>query len=168
MQKGAVLIVLCSFSFLFGQLFYKIHMVRELLAVSAFSLLVHVAAAYLLVQKALLGADGVIYSLILFWAVHTVLSFGLLCRHLKYRQAWITDVAFPAAAACVSGLVVLLLNRLLYEPAGAAVTLIVSCLAGGFLYVTLLMVLRVIGEAELAKMPFGFFFLMLGQNIGVL
>lgn len=167
-QKGAVLIVLYGFSFLFGQILYKLHMVREVVITTLISLAVHVAAVYLLVQKALLGADGVIYSLILFLAVDMVLNFMLIVRNLKYRQGWIADVAFPAAAACVSGLVVMLLNRLLYDSVGAVITIMVCCLLGLFLYVLLLMALKVIGEAELAKMPFGFFFLMLGRNMRIL
>lgn len=167
-QKGAVLILLYGFSFLFGQLLYKLHMVRELLVTTFISLLIHVLAAYLMIQKAMMGADGVIYSLILFFLLETVLGFLLVSRNLKYRQAWITDVVFPAAAACVSGFVVLLLNRLLYASVGAAITILICCLAGVFLYIILLMVLKVIGEAELSRMPFGFFFLMLGRNMGIL
>lgn len=167
-QKGAVLILLYGFSFLFGQLLYKLHMVRELLITTVISLVIHVLAAYLMIQKAMMGADGVVYSLILFFLSETVLGFLLVSRNLKYRQEWITDVAFPAAAACVSGLVVLLLNKLLFGSVGAAITIVIGCLAGVFLYIMLLMVLKVIGEAELSRMPFGFFFLMLGRNMGIL
>lgn len=167
-QKGAVLIVLYGFSFLFGQLLYKLHMVRELVLTTVVSLAVHVAAAYLMVQKAMLGADGVIYSLILFFLMYTVLNFLLVCRNLKYRQEWIADVVFPLAAACVSGIIVMLINKLLYGSAGALITIAIACVAGLFLYILLLMVLKVIGEAEISRMPFGFFFLMLGRNIGIL
>lgn len=167
-QSGTVLIILYSFSFLFGQLLYKLHMVREIMITTALSLAVHVVAVFCLVQKALLGAEGIVYALILFWAVSVVLGFTLISRKLKYRQSWISDVVFPAAAAAISGLVVLLLNKLLYESAGAMATILVSCLIGVFLYVLLLMVLRVIGEAELSRMPFGFFFLILGRNMGIL
>lgn len=167
-QKGAVLILLYGFSFLFGQLLYKLHMVKELLITTVISLVIHVLAAYLMIQKAMMGADGVVYSLILFFLSETVLGFLLVSRNLKYRQEWITDVTFPAAAACVSGLVVLLLNKLLFGSVGAAITIVIGCLAGVFLYIMLLMVLKVIGEAELSRMPFGFFFLMLGRNMGIL
>lgn len=167
-QKGAVLIVLYGFGFLFGQLLYKLHMVRELVFTTMISLAVHVASAYLMVQKAMLGADGVIYSLILFFLMYAALNFLLVGRNLKYRQEWIADVAFPAAAACVSGIVVMLLNKLLYGSVGALITIAIACVAGLFLYVLLLMILKVIGEAEISRMPFGFFFLMLGRNIGIL
>ncbi|MGN1150836.1 MAG: polysaccharide biosynthesis C-terminal domain-containing protein [Lachnospiraceae bacterium] len=168
LQKGTVLIVLYGLGFLFGQVLYKLHMVRELMITVGISVLVHVVSAYLMIQKGLLGADGVIYSLILFFLLETVLCFLLVSRRLKYRQAWLTDVAFPAVAACVSGLVVLLLNKLLLGSVGALVTILIACLVGVFLYVMLLMVLKVIGEAELSRMPLGFFFLMLGRNMGIL
>ena len=168
LQKGTVLIVLYGLGFLFGQVLYKLHMVRELMITVGISVLVHIVSAYLMIQKGLLGADGVIYSLILFFLLETVLCFLLVSRRLKYRQAWLTDVAFPAVAACVSGLVVLLLNKLLLGSVGAFVTILIACLVGVFLYVMLLMVLKVIGEAELSRMPFGFFFLMLGRNMGIL
>jgi stage V sporulation protein B len=167
-QKGTVLVILYSFSFLFGQLLYKLHMVREIILTTAISLVIHVAAAFCLVQKALMGAEGIISALILFWAVSAVLGFTLISRKLKYRQSWIKDVVFPALAAAGSGLAVLLLDKLLYDSVGALATILVSCLIGVFLYILLLMVFRVIGEAELSRMPFGFFFLMLGRNMGIL
>lgn len=167
-QKGAVLIVLYGFSFLFGQLLYKLHMIKELLISTAVSLAVHVVSAYFMVQKAMLGADGLIYSLILFFVLEAGLNFWLISRNLKYRQEWLSGVAFPAAAACVSGLVCMLLKNLLFDSVGAAVTTCIVCLVGLFLYIMLLMVLKVIGEAELSRMPFGFFFLMLGKNMGIL
>jgi O-antigen/teichoic acid export membrane protein len=168
LQKGTVLIILYGFSFLFGQLLYKIHMVRELVIITVFAALLHVAAAYFLVQKSLMGAEGIVCALILFWAVYMALGFVLISRKLKYRQSWITDVALPALASALSGLVVLLLNRLLLESAGALVTILVACLIGTFLHVLLLMFFRVIGEAELSRMPFGFVFLVLGRNMGIL
>ena len=167
-QKGAAVIVLYAFAFLFGQLMYKMHMMRELVITTAVSLTVHVICAYALVQRALLGIDGVIYSLIIFTAVYAGLNFFLMSRSLKYRQEWLGGIVFPAAAAGVSGIIVGLVNRLLLEPLGCLPTILIGIVAGLFFYVTLLMILRVIGEAELSKIPFGFFFIMLGRNIGVL
>lgn len=167
-QKGAVIIVLYGFCFLFGQLMYRVHMLRELLFTTLISLAVHVLAAYILVQKALLGADGIVYALILSFALYGALNFFLVSRNLKYRQEWLGGIVFPAAAAGVSGVVVVMVNRLLLEPLGSILTLLIGIVAGLFFYVTFLMILRVIGEAELSRLPLGFFFIMLGRNIGVL
>lgn len=167
-QKGTAIIVLYGFSFLFGQLLYRVHMIRELLFTTLLSLLIHVLAAYLLVQKAYLGADGLVYSQIIFFAVYAALNFFFISRNLKYRQEWFGGVVFPVVAAGVSGVVVGLVNSLLLEPVGGGLTVLIGVVAGLFFYVTFLMILRVIGEAELSKIPLGFFFIMLGKNIGVL
>ena len=167
-QQGTAIIVLYGFSFLFGQLLYRMHMIRELLFTTLISLLIHVFAAYLLVQKAFLGADGIVYSLIVFFAVYAVLNFFFVSRNLKYRQEWIGGIVFPAVAAAVSGVVVGLVDRVLFESVGGVLTLLIGILVGLFFYITFLMILRVIGEAELSRIPLGFFFIMLGKNIGVL
>lgn len=167
-QKGAVIIVLCCFSFFFAQLLYRMHMIKELLLSVFVSLVIHIVIAYLFVQKALLGADGIIYALIAYFAVFAVLNFLFLSRNLKYRQNWLSGVAFPLAAAIVSGAAVILIGKFMLEPAGAVVTILTGITAGVFLYVTMLMILRVIGEEELSRIPLGFFFIMFGKNIGVL
>ena len=167
-QRGAVIIVLYGFSFLFGQLLYRLHMMRELFFTTVISLLIHVLAAFLLVQRAYLGAEGLVYSLIAFFAVYAGLNFFFVSRNLKYRQEWIGGVVFPAAAAAVSGVVVGVVNRVLYESVGGGLTILIGVVVGVLLYITFLMILRVIGEAELSRMPLGFFFIMLGKNIGVL
>ena len=167
-QKGTIIIVLYGFSFLFGQLLYRMHMMRELLLTTLVSLLIHVLFAYLLVQRAYLGADGIVYSLIIFLAVYAALNFFFVSRNLKYRQEWIRGVVFPAVSAAVSGVVVGLVNHLLFEQVGGGLTILVGILTGLFFYITFLMILRVIGEAELSRIPLGFFFIMLGKNIGVL
>lgn len=167
-QKGAIIIVLCSFSFFLAQVLYRLHMLYELFLSVFASLFVHIVVAYLFVQKALLGADGIIYALVAYFAVFSVLNFLFVSRNLKYRQNWISGVAFPLAAAGVSGVAVMLIDKFMLEPAGAAVTILAGIAAGVFLYLTLLMVLRVIGEEELSRIPLGFFFIMFGKNIGVL
>lgn len=168
LQEGAIIIVLYSYCFLFAQLLYRTHMMRELLITTLISLLIHVLFAYLLVQRMYLGADGIIYSLIIFFGVYAALNFFFVSRNLKYRQEWIGGIVFPAAAAGVSGVVVGLVSHLLFEQLGGGLTILIGVLVGMFFYVTFLMILRVIGEAELARMPLGFFFIMLGKNIGVL
>lgn len=167
-QKGAVIIVLCSFGFFFAQLLLRLHMLWELFISVLVSVVVHMLVAYLFVQKALLGADGVLYAMIAYFAVLAALTFLFLVRNLKYRQNWLSGVAFPLAAACVSGVVVMLIGRFMLEPAGAVATIAAGIVAGVFLDLTMLMILRVIGEEELSRMPLGFFFIMFGKNIGVL
>ena len=168
LSKGAVLAVLFTFCFLFGQLLYKMRMTRELFLASVASFAVHLAAAYFMTQRGHMGVDGLLCALILFFGIYMVLAFVFLNRRVKYRPDWFAGVLFPLGAAAVSGLVVYLLNLLLSGVAGAAVCIIVSLLVGVFFHILFLVILRVIGEAELQEMPLGFLFIMLGRTIGVL
>ncbi len=168
LSKGAVLIALFTFSFLFGQILYKMRMIRELFLTAAAAFVVHMAAAYFMTQRGHMGADGLLCALILFFGVYMVLAFVFLNRRVKYKPDWFIGVLFPLAAAAVSGLIVYLLNRLLSGFAGATVCIIVSLLTGLLFHIFFLVILRVIGEVELQEMPFGFLFIMLGRTIGIL
>lgn len=167
-QKGAVLAALFTFSFLFGQILYRMRMMRELLLAAAASYTVHLAAAYFMTQRGHMGVDGLLCALILFFGIYMVLAFVFLNRRIKYRPDWIAGILFPLAAAAGSGLVVFLLNRLLSGIAGAAVCILVSLPVGLIFHIFFLMLFRVIGEAELQEMPLGFLFITLGRMIGVL
>ncbi len=168
LQKGAVLVVLFVFCFLFGQVMYKLRMVRELFLAAAASFAIHLAAAYFMTQRAHMGVDGLLSALLLFFGIYLAGSFVLLNKRIKCQLDWMRGVLFPLAAAAVSGLIVYLLNRLLFTSAGAVFTILTALPIGLFIYIFLLMVLRVIGEAELQDMPLGFLFILIGRNIGIL
>ncbi len=168
LHLGVGIIVLFGFSFLFGQILYKLGMVRELFFTAAISFLVHLAAGYLLVHKLLLGMNGLVGALILMFGAYAALSYFFMDRRIRYRQDWFMGVIFPAIAAGVSGVAVFLLRLVLVEAAGDMITVLVALLTGIFIYIFLLMVFRVIGEAELSRIPLGFFFILLGKNLGIL
>lgn len=165
---GAAAIVLYGIAFLFGQLLLKFHFLRDLFIVVLVSLILHFAVVYLLMRQFMIGAAGVLYSMLVFIAAFAVLSAFFAIRRLKYRQEWMASVAFPAFCACLSGLVVMLLNRLLLDAAGEMITILVSCLIGILLYIMMLMIFRVLQEGELSRLPFGNLWIALGRMIGVL
>lgn len=168
MHEGAVVIVLFAFSFLFGQILYKLNMVRELFFTVVISFLAHLIAGYLLVHRLLLGMPGLIVALFFMFGVYMSMAFVLFSRRFRYRLEWLTGIVFPAVAAGISGVVVFLLQLVLVEAAGDLITVLIALLAGVFVYIFILMALRVIGEAELSRMPLGFFFILLGKNLGIL
>ncbi|MDE6405887.1 MAG: polysaccharide biosynthesis C-terminal domain-containing protein [Lachnospiraceae bacterium] len=168
LSKGAVLAVLFAFSFLFGQILYRMRMARELFLAAAASFVVHLAAAYFMTQRGHMGVDGLLCALILLFGIYMVLAFVFLNRRIKYKPDWFKGILFPLAAAAASGLVVYLINRLLSGIAGAALCIIISLFVGVFLHVLFLVLLRVINETELQEMPFGFLFIALGRTTGIL
>lgn len=168
LRKGAALIVLFAFCFFFGQLLYQLHFVRELLLTAAASFVIHLLLAWVLLRQLQMGMDGMLCALILFLGVYMVCAFLLLNRRIKYRTDWLSGAAFPFAAAAVSGVAVYLITKAIIDMAGNVLTILIALLVGLFFYIFLLMLLRVIGEAELHEIPLGFLFILLGRNIGVL
>lgn len=168
LQKGAVLVVLFTFSFLFGQLLYRLRMARELFLTSVVSFVLHLAAGYFMVQRVHMGVEGLLCALILFFGVYMVCAFVFLNKRLKYKPDWLSGVAFPMVAAAISGLIAYLLGRLLFAAVGAAFTIVIALIVSLFFYIFALMLLRVIGEVELHEVPFGSLFIMIGRNIGIL
>lgn len=168
LQKGAALIVLYTFCFFFGQLLYRMRMGKEFFLTAFISAAVHAAVAYLMIQRMQMGVDGLLASLIFLFGVYMVLSFVFLNRRVRYKPDWFAGIVFPFAAAAVSGVVVYLLNLALSEMTGAVLIIFLSLAVGLFFYIFFLMILRVLGEAELHEIPLGFLFIILGRNIGVL
>lgn len=168
LRQGTVIIFLYGAAYLFGQYLLKLHMMKELFFSLIIALAAHLAAIFLLVRKGLQGAGGVLYSVILFVGILALLCFIFTARKVKYRQEWLYSFAFPAVSAAIAGLVVMLLGKALLSIAGNIPTILISCLVGTVLYITLLMILRVLNEAELAQMPLGGIWIALGRLIGVL
>lgn len=168
LRQGTIVIVFYGTAYLFCQLMLKMRMVKELLFCLAVSLAVHILALVLFVQNGLLGAEGVVYSVILFTGVLAVMGFVLVSRRVSYKQEWLYSFAFPAASAAVSGLVVMLLNRMLSALIGAVPMLLVGCLVGIILYMILVVLLHVVNEGELSEMPFGGVWIAVGRLLGVL
>lgn len=167
-RQGTAVVFFYGIAYLFGQMMLKIRMIKELLLCLAIAFAVHVVAAFLLVQKGLLGVDGIVYSLMLYTVTLAVLLFVLVSRRVGYKQEWIYSVVFPAGAAAVSGLAVMLLNKILFVFIGALPTLLISCLVGLILYMVLIILLHVINEGELSEMPLGGLWVAIGRLFGVL
>ncbi|MCH5250144.1 MAG: oligosaccharide flippase family protein [Lachnospiraceae bacterium] len=167
-RQGCIIIFFYAAAYLFGQIMLKIHMVKEFLISLAISFVLHIAALFLMLKVSLMGAEGIIYSVIIFTGVLAVSCFVFITRTFKYRQDWLYSVLFPALSACVAGLLVMLLKKLLLPLAGNLLTLLVSAIIAVVLYILLLMILRVISEAELSRLPLSNLWISIGRMIGVM
>lgn len=166
LRQGTVIIFFYGIAFLFGQLMIKMRMMIELLISVGISLALHIFAVFLFVKKGLLGADGVVYSVMVFMIILAVVCFAFVSRKVQYRQEWLYSFAFPAVAACLCGLLVMLFNKLLPDIVGNVPTILISCLVNAVLYILLLIVLRVIHESEASELPFGVIWVTFGRMIG--
>ncbi len=167
-RQGTMVVFFYGTAYLFGQIMLKIRMTKELLFCLAVAFAVHAAAAFLFVQKGLLGMDGIVYSLILYTGVLAVSMFVLVSRRIGYKQEWIYSFVFPAGAAAVSGLAVMLIDKILFALIGPLPSLLISGLVGMIFYMVIVILLHVVNEGELAEMPLGGLWVAIGRLFGVL
>lgn len=167
-RQGTAVVFFYGIAWLFGQMMLKMRMIKELLFCLSVSFAAHILAAVLLVRNGLLGAEGIVYSVLLFTGALAVLLFVLVSRRISYKQEWVYSFAFPAGAAAVAGLVVMLINKILFALIGALPTLLISVFVGMILYMVLIILLHVVNEGELSEMPMGGIWIAVGRLIGVL
>lgn len=165
---GSVIIFLYGAAYLFGQLMLKVHMGKEFLISLVISFVLHIAVLFLMERVLLMGAAGILYSTIVFIGLLAVLCFVFTIKRLKYRQEFIYSVMLPALAACIVGLIVMLLNKLLLPVVGNLPTVLITAVIGFVLYILILMALRVLNEGELSKLPFGNLWIKFGRTLGLM
>ncbi|MDE6662473.1 MAG: oligosaccharide flippase family protein [Lachnospiraceae bacterium] len=167
-RRGSVIIFLYGAAYLFGQLMLKVHMAKEFLISLVISYVLHIGALFLMERVLLLGAAGVLYSTLVFIGLLAVLCFVFTVKRLKYRQELIYSVLLPVLAACIVGLIVMLINKLLLPAVGNLPTVLITLVIGFVLYILLLMALRVLNEGELSVLPFGNFWIKIGRAVGLM
>ncbi len=76
--------------------------------------------------------------------------------------------AYPILVGCVTGLVVMLRNKMCLTLIGAAATLIVCLVLGYLVELFVLLAFHVLGEGQIKNAPGGFIIIWLGRTIGVI
>ena len=160
----AVLIIIFQvFSSVFMEILFKIRRFQYELITGGGALLLHIFLTLLLLRTAKAGIYGVIVSATVFYALVTVAGFFFVSRLFQYKQEWIRSFVITIAAAAVSGLVSLLLNRLLASLIGTAFSMLVGLIPGIGIYVLLLIMTRAFRRDELEMITGGRLFERLAQ-----
>lgn len=127
---------------------------------------------YIIVMSVLLNAgDAGVMALV----YAGMLSLGVLCvllgvlayRQLRTRPDWLQVIVVPAGVTAVTGLVCMLLGRVVTPHLGEAFSAVIIFVLGFALYWVLLMLLRNFREQELETIPGGKLIRALGQMLRV-
>jgi len=97
-----------------------------------------------------------------------VTGFVLLCRGFQYKQEWIRSVAFPTVAAGISGLIIMLLNKVFEAILGSTISMFIILPVGIAAYITLLLAIRSVNENELENMLMGRLLIRIGRILHLL
>lgn len=114
------------------------------------------------------GILSLIYGGVAGSAVLCIVLGTLTYRQLRQRVDWLQVLIVPVAAACVAGLLGMLLGKVLTPHVGNLISLLVCLVISGALYWAGLLLLRNFREQELEVIPGGRFINALGQMLHVL
>ena len=108
---------------------------------------------------------GIIWALILAFCIYDVLSFVMLFKMLKYRHDLVRNLGIPLISAAVSGLLLLLLERLLVDRIGEVLSLLIGAVIYIIVYMVAMILLKGVRTEELDKIPFGKLFVGLASAV---
>lgn len=142
---------------------------RKVLVMGALAVadIIYVVSVTVFLNAGKMGALALVCGGMLGAGVLCVLLGILACRQLRSRFDWLQVLILPAGAACVSGLVVMLVAKLSTPHLGNLITILVTLALGGVVYWILLLVLRNFKEQELEAVPGGRILNALGQMLRV-
>lgn len=165
LQAGSVVVALFPFAYLCMNILQRTRNQRVVIFGGLAAFLSHILLLVILVTNTKLGIHAVVCAGIFFWLI--VCGAGLfgIMRYLSYTPDWIRFFAIPSACAAVSGLVAMLLCKLLLSLLGNAVTLLICLVVGLLVYNVLLVVLKGVKEEELREMPGGGILLRLWERV---
>lgn len=114
------------------------------------------------------GILALVYAGIMGSAVCCILLGVITYRQLRVGDLWLQIFVVPGGAACIAGLLCLLLSKIILPHLGNAVTLIVCCVLSAAVYWVLLLLTRNFSEQELENIPGGKIIISFGQMLHLL
>lgn len=162
-QVFCLAIVFQIFASVFMEIFFYGRKLKFAAVIGAIALLLHVGIALLFLKTAKLGILAIVIAVVVFYGAAAVLGFLAVSRIYQYRQEWIRTFGVTLIAAAVSGVVALLLHKVLLSLLGSVLSLVIGILVGTAIYMVLLVVLRAFESGELEEMAGGRLFIMLAD-----
>ena len=167
LQSGGFAVLFLTLSFYFGRLLLLSGGKLLVLCAVGAADVVYVIVVSVLLNAGNAGVMALVYGGLLGLGVLCVLLGVFACRQFRARPDWLQTLAIPAGAAAVTGLVAMLLGRVLAPHLGEAFTLLILLLLGFALYWILLLLLRNFREQEIENVPGGKLIRLLGQMLRV-
>ena len=130
--------------------------------------LIHLVFLFILISTTKLGIVAVALGLMVFWLVVCVTGFVGAVQYMQYSPEWIRTFGVTAAASAASGLVGMLLCKVMISWAGGIATFLVCIIVCILIYIVLMIVLRGIREDELEEMPGGRVIVVLAERVHLL
>lgn len=165
---GSITIVFYVLSLVFANMLMRLRKLGQVLIYTGISLAGTVIMIYILLVNTGLGVLSLVIGNVIFYGAIAITGFVLLCKGFQYKQEWIRSVAFPIVAAGISGLIVMLLNKVFESVLGSTISMFISLPVGIAAYMFLLLAIRCVNERELENMFMGRLLINVGRMLHLL
>ena len=143
----------------------RIRKIRVVILGGLAAFVIHLIFLFILVSTTRLGIIAVALGLLVFWLVVCIAGVIGAVRYMQFSPDWIRSFGVTGIAAGLSGLVGMLLNKMMLAWAGNTATFLVCFVVCVFIYFVLMIVLKGIREDELEDMPGGRIVIALAEKI---
>lgn len=167
-RGGALMIPFAVLAFYFIRFLMLTGKSLLVLGALAISDIVYVLSMTLFLNVWKAGILALVYAGIMGSAVCCVLLGVITYRQLRVGDLWLQIFVIPAGAICITGLLCMLLSKLITPHLGEAVSLIVCGVLSAVIYWGLLLFARNFSEQELENIPGGKWIISFGQMLHLL
>lgn len=164
MGHASLIVFAAPIGILMSSILLRLRKLRALILNIVVSVIAHMLTFCIMTYAMHKEMTAVSYADFMMFLVMGAMGFWEIMRMLHYRHGWIQCFVVPLICSAVAALIVFFLNMVLINVIGEILTIIVGCLAGGFLYLLFLLVLRGIYEYEVERIPGGEFVLVLARG----
>lgn len=168
LHVGTISVVFYSLSTLTNGILQGINRMKIPVRNALISLVIHLAALYVMMQYMDLGIYAVVYANIIFALLMCFLNGAAIRKYMKYKQEWFKTFLIPGIASAVMGLIIFLLHKALVTLIGNLFSTIVAVLIGAVIYFILLVVLKGVTQSELSELPGGKVFVRIAKFIRIM
>lgn len=167
LSTGAFTIVVYSLLVVFVSLLIRLNYHKEILFLSAVSLIITTVLGFIFISKQAKGITGIAVLMMLYYGIILLASIVVLARNMRFKIRLIQQIVIPLIVSAVIGILIRLLGNALLEPLGGVLTLFICIIPGWLLYNIGCIFLRAVPASQMERKIFGNIFVYIGQNLGV-
>ncbi|PXV95467.1 stage V sporulation protein B [Lachnotalea glycerini] len=168
LQIGSISTVLYALSTLTNGILQGINKMNVPVRNAAISLVIHLAALFVMLYFFQWGVYAVVYANILFALLMCILNAIAIRKSVDYEQEIKRTFIIPSIAALFMGVAVFLIYFLLFKLVSNSIAVLLAIGAGSVIYFILLLLLKGISIDDLEHMPKGYLLINIAEKFHLL
>jgi stage V sporulation protein B len=168
LQLGSITVILYSLSTLTNGILQGINQMKIPVRNATISLVIHLIALFIMLTVFKWGIYAVLYANIIFALLMCILNSMAIRKHINYEQEIKYTFIIPSVAAIFMGVLVFLVQFLLFKVVSNNIATILAIVVGIIAYFVILLVLKGINRDDLEQMPKGYVISNIAEKLHLL